>query len=79
MKIDPENYGITSSRCWDCHRATGGCSWSDSLIPVEGWTAEDTKRIRGDKTVEHVMVIKCPLFVRDAYRGGLYRYKENEQ
>lgn len=26
--------------CWHCEKATGGCSWSKSFTPVEGWTAK---------------------------------------
>lgn len=28
--------------CWKCSHCTGGCSWSDHLVPVDGWTAMQT-------------------------------------
>lgn len=28
--------------CWDCAKACGKCSWSQSFKPVEGWDAEPT-------------------------------------
>ena len=32
-----------STLCWCCAKATtGGCSWSRSFIPVEGWEATST-------------------------------------
>lgn len=59
--------------CWDCARATGGCSWSDSLQPVEGWNAVETKK---NTLFQSYIVRDCPLFIRDAIRGGSARYKE---
>lgn len=29
--------------CWSCANAYGGCSWSKSFAPVDGWAAEPTK------------------------------------
>lgn len=29
--------------CWTCQNACGGCSWSKSFTPVEGWDAKPTK------------------------------------
>lgn len=59
---------MSKSKCWECRNATGGCSWSESLTPVNGWFAvwdakHDTWDVRG-----------CPEFERDALRGGLVRY-----
>lgn len=31
------------SLCWNCGKYAGGCSWSDHLEPVKGWTAESTQ------------------------------------
>ena len=28
--------------CWRCINATGGCSWSQELIPIPGWEARKT-------------------------------------
>ena len=44
--------------CVSCAKAcNGGCSWSASLRPVSGWTAQQTNR--------GWMVTECPSFVRD--------------
>ena len=55
--------------CFDCAKATGYCSWSSRLEPVEGWTAEETIK----NTSTSFVVIDCPEFVRDAYRNGTMR------
>lgn len=43
--------------CIHCGNACGGCSWSDSLTPVEGWTAEETVGYDG---IRSWRVIDCP-------------------
>lgn len=43
--------------CWNCSKATGGCSWSKSLLPVDGWDAEET-----DVSFK---VNACPEFEKD--------------
>lgn len=47
--------------CWGCSKATGGCSWSKSLLPVDGWETESTM-VDGLPTHK---VISCPNFERD--------------
>lgn len=53
--------------CWECKNSTGGCSWSRSLQPVEGWYAEPSfikdsaSDIGGFNTYK---VIGCPQFQR---------------
>ena len=47
--------------CWKCSNATGGCSWSKSLLPIDGWETEE-------KIIDHQpthKVISCPEFVAD--------------
>ena len=46
------------SLCWDCKNATGGCEWSQSFTPVDGWEAIP-RTIRDD---DSFLVIKCPKF-----------------
>lgn len=60
--------------CWDCKKATGGCSWADRLQPVEGWKAEPTEKasFRGEP-LKSFLVKECPEFKRDAMNGGLKR------
>lgn len=49
--------------CWNCTKATGGCSWSKYLLPVDGWEAEETF-ISNDR-VKSFKVNKCPCFKSD--------------
>ena len=49
------------SLCWDCKNATGGCEWSQSFTPVDGWEAIP-RTIRDE---DSFCVIKCPKFVED--------------
>jgi hypothetical protein len=52
--------------CWDCANATNsGCSWSASLIPVDGWTAEKDILSTNYKDNETYLVIDCPEFIPD--------------
>jgi hypothetical protein len=59
----------SSTLCWDCAKATGGCSWSKNHLPMKGWTATATQvnqtfRKGGDPTaVSSYIVHKCPEFV----------------
>ena len=55
---------MSSTLCWSCERACGGCSWSDkSFTPVEGWIAEKTiYRAKKDKFVTSYVVKSCPLY-----------------
>lgn len=50
--------------CWECKRATGGCTWSDKLLPVEGWDATPT--IIKDSEIGEIpsfQIKHCPQFV----------------
>lgn len=58
--------------CWECERATGGCPWSDRLLPIEGWKAIRVKAT-STRPYSTYLVIECPGFKRDAYDGGLRR------
>lgn len=49
-----DEYGVAG-----CKYACGGCSWSNELIPVEGWEAIPTKL---GKHVESYVVLKCPKY-----------------
>lgn len=53
--------------CWVCKNATGNCSWSRSLKPVEGWKAKKTKilirRVIGKVEYEDSYIVKtCPQY-----------------
>ena len=65
--------------CWKCAHACGGCSWSDSFTPVEGWTAKPTviKANHGRgfmEDIESYIVKACPLFEND-----MAHYKPNRK
>ena len=67
------------SLCWDCANATGTvCCWANYGKPVDGWLAEKTKKASYDTEEYGYLVIDCPLFIRDAVRGGLYRYRKGD-
>ena len=67
--MNKSSYNISDATiCWNCAKATGHCSWSENLVPVKGWTAEETK--------ESYVVRACPLFEQDAMNFGLIRVKK---
>ena len=68
-----QNYRM-QTLCWDCANACVGCSWSRQFLPVKGWKATRTY----GKTFDSYIVHECPEFVRDAYQGGVKRYKKQE-
>ena len=48
--------------CWNCKKATGGCSWVDDFVPVIGWDATPTVV---DEIEESFEIKSCPEFVED--------------
>ena len=58
--------------CWTCQNACGGCSWSKSFTPVEGWKAKPTqiKTVYNDVFEESYRVIECPEYIPDEPRGA---------
>lgn len=48
--------------CWDCKKATGGCSWVDDFKPIEGWDARPTIV---DDLEQSYEIKSCPEFERD--------------
>lgn len=57
----------SNTLCWQCKRAYGDCSWSESFVPVKGWNAEPTI-IKGNKKEPEIYsynVKKCPLFIKE--------------
>lgn len=55
--------------CWKCKRpGSNTCSWDRSRgeIPVDGWTAKETKRWSSKgKYIKAYHIISCPLFLLD--------------
>lgn len=66
-KRKKERYICKQTLCWDCENAAnGGCSWSDRLVPVEGWDADyKPVRITPTRILDSYMVNKCPEFVAE--------------
>lgn len=53
-----------STICWRCANACGGCSWSATFQPVEGWHAIKTQ-IEANRTAacrDSFRVMVCPQF-----------------
>ena len=48
--------------CWDCKKATGGCSWVDDFKPIEGWDARPTVVDDMEQSFE---IKSCPEFEED--------------
>lgn len=71
-----EKFLTSSTICWDCKKAIGGCSWSNYFIPVKGWTAKPTTKTGG---IASYLVIDCPSFERDSIGYGLKRIKKEKQ
>lgn len=65
----------TGQLCTTCARASGFCSWSQELIPVEGWHAKPTMikhmNNKGDNVEEKTAytnsyrIYACPLYIQD--------------
>ncbi len=64
--------------CWDCAKATGGCSWSEKLKPVQGWVAQEAKPSSSKPYVTY-LVIECPLFERDGIGYGAKKFRKEKQ
>ncbi len=48
-------FGVNEQICWHCEKAGGFCSWSESFVPVEGWTAV--------KSGDSYAISSCPEYV----------------
>lgn len=52
--------------CWSCKNACGGCSWSISLTPVEGWTATPKKiKCHDGIIINSYKITECPQYISD--------------
>ena len=63
------------SLCWNCKNCFGGCSWSKSFEPVEGWRAERTTIEYFNTKTPSFLVRDCPLFAVD---DGEREYIDND-
>lgn len=50
--------------CWRCSNACGGCSWSQSFIPIEGWKAESVVIKDSEGDINSYKIKKCPQFIK---------------
>lgn len=67
------NYRYAQTLCWNCANATdhAACPWVEDFTPVPGWTATKTLLMQDTASpYESYLVTACPLFKRDAYKGG---------
>lgn len=64
-----ENYTMrmqpSKQLCWSCGKACGGCSWSKSGKPVEGWEAEESLIRNANQSTVSYKIMKCPEYVSD--------------
>ena len=63
------------SLCWNCKNCFGGCSWSESFEPVEGWNAKRTIIKYLNTETPSFLVRDCPLFAPD---DGEREYVNND-
>lgn len=78
LGIDPQ-FQKAKTICWGCQHAVPdpkrkrGCSWSEQLEPVKGWTAIETKNVRFDggqrRVITSALVVECPKFIPDEKPG----------
>lgn len=73
---------VKHTLCWDCANATGSCTWSRLLEPVEGWTAIKVKgkpyKLNPEINTDTYIVQACPEFIRDAENFGTQRIAQKE-
>jgi len=73
---------VHKTLCWDCENAVEPeiCPWCGSGSPVPGWVATPTllKCNHVAKHKDSFFVTYCPLFKRDATRGGMKPWKEGD-
>lgn len=79
--MNEENKKTVSQQtiCWDCSKAVSGCSWSRYFKPVKGWKIIPIKKeVYGGAAYKSCIVLECPEFKRDAYKGGLKRVRKDD-
>lgn len=72
---------IKYTKCWNCANATrpDKCPWVESFTPVPGWTATPTRLMtESPQPYDSYLITDCPLFERDAYRGGQKKSEKKE-
>ena len=71
MERDSGRIPQSKQLCWCCKKATNpygnDCTWSNSLIPVNGWSAKPVVRDGNGRKYDSYEITRCPLF---DYDGG---------
>lgn len=62
--------------CWTCQRACGGCPWSRSLTPVEGWTVTPSSIKTTGREEPTYHIEECPLYIAD--KGMIIKPKQRK-
>lgn len=65
--------------CWNCANSVDQdkCPWVRDFTPVPGWDATPTIHAEGGwQEFESYIVHSCPLFKRDAYKGGMRKVRK---
>ena len=58
-----------ATKCWSCANACGGCSWSATGTPVNGWTATPTKvGVPGPMQIDSYFITDCPEFMPETFK-----------
>ena len=72
-----ERFAKKPTLCWDCERAIdNNCPWVERAEPVDGWTAFKTVvRTNCQYLTDSYHVVACPMFKRDAEKGGQKKYQ----
>lgn len=55
-RIEYDGAKTVNKMCFECIYATGGCTWSDRFIPVEG------SKTAAGKEVGWLQILECPQF-----------------
>lgn len=58
--VKPKLQHTGEQPCWTCAKAYGGCSWSRSFVPVEGWEAKPSKT-----HADGYRIVRCPEYESD--------------
>lgn len=59
-----ENFVKIDQLCWECAKATGGCSWSASFKPIKEWTVTPVHKIDAGRQVDTYCITACPEFMK---------------
>lgn len=65
--VEPLDVVRNDTKCWNCDKAYGGCTWSAGFVPVDGWTVIRSDVKTGvDQYSESYIVLDCPQYEKEA-------------